>query len=192
MGLGLLVAACGPSQPPSAAVVTASPTPLVTPNPHLTDPASAEVVFTAIARAGLPISANNAAAGTDPVKQINATYRDWPMLISEYRSKVTLGNAKPWKPGDLPGQGEPPVAIRGLNILIEWGPKTGPRPPKLDAGQVTAMNAFVKLVDIYLGPLTVRTSTELVVPAPPPTAVPTSSASAGASAAPSKKPKASP
>ena len=27
-----------------------------------------------------------------------------------------------WKAGDRPGQGEPPVAFMGLNILVEWGP----------------------------------------------------------------------
>jgi hypothetical protein len=166
----------------------------VTPNPQMTDPASAEALFTAIARLKLPIVANNAAAGTDPVKQINATYHDWPLLISEYKSAATLAKLKPWKLGDPPGRGEAPVAIKGLNILIEWGPSTGAKPPVLDAAQIEMMNEFLKAIDPYIGPLTVRTTTELVVPVatPVPTPKASPSASAKASAAPSTKPKPSP
>ena len=192
--MGLFVAACGspaasPTPPP-----TPRPTPVVTPNPQMTDPASAEALFTAIARLKLPITANNAAAGNDPVKTINATYNGWPMLISEYKSAATLAKLKPWKPGDPPGRGESPVAIKGVNILIEWGPSTGAKPPVLDAAQVKVMNEFLKAIDPYIGPLTVRTTTELTVPiaTPAPTPKASPSASAKASAAPSKQPKPSP
>lgn len=193
--VGLFVAACG-SAPPSVAPVTPKPTAVITPNPHLVDPASVDTVFTAIARAGMPISGNNAAAGTDPVKTINATFRDWPMLISEYKSAESLAKARHWKERDPPGQGESPVAIIGLNILVEWGPTTGVRPPALDEVQVRAMNEFLKVIDPYVGPLIVRTTTELRVPvaSQPSTLKPSSpsSPSATASATPSKKPKASP
>lgn len=189
--VGLFVAACG-SAPPSVAPVTPKPTAVITPNPHLVDPASVDTVFTAIARAGMPISGNNAAAGTDPVKTINATFRDWPMLISEYKSAESLAKARPWKERDPPGQGESPVAIIGLNILVEWGPTTGVRPPALDEAQIRAMNEFLKVIDPYVGPLTVRTTTELRVPVATPLPTDASSPSATASAAPSKKPKASP
>ena len=33
-----------------------------------------------------------------------------------------------------PGQGEPPIAFAGLNILVDWGPTTGGRPPKPEPG----------------------------------------------------------
>lgn len=191
--LGLFVAACG-SPPPSVVPVTPRPTPLVTPNPQMTEPATADAVFTAIARAKLPIIANNAASGVDPIAQINATYHDWPMLISEYKSSATLAKAKPWVPGDPPKRGEAPVSIIGLNILIEWGPTTGAKPPVLDEAQVKAMNEFLAVIAKSIGPITVRTSTPLVVPVatPAPTPKVSPSPSAKASAVPSKKPKPSP
>lgn len=193
IAMGLFVAACG-SPAPSVEPATPRPTPVITPNPQMTDPASAEALFTAIARMKLPITANNATAGKDPVKTINATYHGWPMLISEYKSAATLAKLKPWKAGDPPGQGESPVAIKGLNILIEWGPSTGAKPPVLDADQIKIMNEFLEAIDPAIGPLTVRTTTELVVPiaTPAPTPKASPSASAKASAAPSKKPKPSP
>lgn len=193
IAMGLFVAGCG-TPAPSVEPATPKPTPVITPNPQMTDPASAEALFTAIARMKLPITANNAAAGNDPVKTINATYHDWPMLISEYKSAATLAKLKAWKPGDPPLQGEAPVAIKGLNILIEWGPSTAAKPPVLDAAQVKIMDEFLKAIDPYIGPLTVRTTTELAVPiaTPAPTPKASPSASAGASAAPSKQPKPSP
>ena len=184
--MGLFVVACG-SPPPSVAPPTPSPTPSPTPDPHLTDPASADVVFTAIAKARLPISANNAASGTDPVKKINATFFDWPLTISEYRSSASLAKAVQWTPGDPPQPGEAPVAIQGINILIEWGPKSG-APPALTPPQVEAMNALLDVLDTYVGPLTVRSTTRLEVPAAP--ATPRPSPSAPASAKPSAKPSA--
>jgi hypothetical protein len=191
IAMGLFVAACG-SPPPSVAPVTPQPTPVVTPNPHLVDPASADAVFTAIARARLPISANTAAAGTDPVKQINATYLGWPMLISQYTSGASLAKARPWTAGDPPVRGEAPVAIIGLNILIEWGPMTGAKPPTLDDAQVKAMAVFLKAIDPYIGPLRVRTTTALDVPVASAAPTPTPSPTASASAAPSRKPSPKP
>lgn len=199
--VGLVVAACGSAtSAPNVAPVTPKPTPVITPNPHLAAPASADVVFNLLARAGMPISGNNASAGRDPVKSISATYDGWPMRLSEYRSAASLAKARPWKAGDRPGKGESPVAIIGLNILIEWGPATAARPPALGAAQVKAMNELLKVIDPYIGPLVVRTTTKLNVPvatpAPTPKPSPSARASAvssnGPSAAPSKKPEASP
>ena len=191
--MGLFVVACG-SAPPSVVPVTPSPTPSPTPNPHLTDPASADAVFTAIAKARLPIAANNAAAGSDPVKQINATYFDWPMLISEYRSAASLGKHETWLAEDPPGRGDAPVTVRGINVLVEWGPTTGAKPAGLSPAQVEAMNAFLAVLDRYIGPLTVRSTTFLHVPEPSasPSAKPSAkpSASAKASVKPTKKPTA--
>ncbi len=181
MVLGLFVVACG-SAPPSVVPATPTPTPRITPNPHMTDPASADAVFTAIARAKLPITANNAASGSDPVKKINATFFEWPMIISEYRSAASLAEARPWTPGEPPAQGESPVAIAGINILIEWGPKTVPT-PGLTPAQVRAMNDFLAILDTYVGPLSVRTTTVLRIPA---------TASAKPSGKPSPKPSAAP
>ena len=190
--VGLLVAACGDGAAASTAPPTPTPTPVVTPNPQMTDPASAAAVFTAIARAKLPIVANNAASGKDPVNQINATYHDWPLLISEYKSAASLAKAKPWTPGDPPKRGEAPVSIIGLNILIEWGPTTGAKPPILAANQILVMDEFLNMIGPYIGPLTVRSSTPLDVPGSTAAPTPDASPSAKASAVPGNKPKASP
>jgi len=191
--VGLFVAACGSANSaPTATPVTPMPTPLVTPNPHLAAPASADVVFNVLARAGLPISGNNASAGTDPVKSISATYDGWPMRLSEYRSVESLAKARPWNAGDGPGKGETPVAMKGLNILIEWGPSTAARPPRLGVAQVKAMNELIKVIDPYIGPLIVRTTTDLAVPVATPGPSPSPFASARTSAAPTAEPGASP
>ena len=193
IAVGLFVAACASANSaPTATPVPPRPTPVITPNPHLVAPASAEVVFNVLARAGMPISGNNATAGKDPVKSISATYDGWPMRLSEYRSAASLAKAKPWKASDRPGKGESPVAMIGLNILIEWGPTTGSRPPRLGVAQIQAMNELLKVMDPYIGPLTVRTTTQLAVPVATPPPTPRPSAPASASAAPSKGPGASP
>ena len=189
--MGLFVVACG-SAPPSVAPATPPPTPVVTPDPHLTDPASADAVFTAIARAKLPIAANTAKAGSDPVKQINATFFDWPLVVSQYRSAASLAEKQTWVPGDPPVKGQAPVSIAGINVLLEWGPRTGSKPPALTPAQVAKMNELLAVLDTYLGPLTVRTTTSLRVPeassSPKPAASPTASAKAGKSAKPSAAP----
>ena len=146
----------------------------------------------------MPISANNAAAGSDPVKQINATYFEWPMIISEYRSAASLAKRQTWLPDDTPAKGDAPVSIAGINILIEWGPTTGAKPPALSPAQVAAMNDFLEVLDRYIGPLKVRTTTFLQVPAasaspaPSASATPSGKPSAKPSAKPSKKPSAAP
>jgi hypothetical protein len=192
IAVGLFVAACGSTPPSVVPSSTPSPTPSPTPNPHLTDPASADAVFTAIAKARLPISANNAAAGSDPVKQINATYFDWPMLISEYRSAASLAKRETWLAADQPARGDAPVSIRGINVLIEWGPTTGAKPEGLSPAQVEAMNAFLAVLDRYIGPLTVRSTTFLQVPEPSASPSVKPSASAKPSGKPSAKPSAKP
>lgn len=187
--MGLFVVACGSAPAASVVPPSSTPRPTPTPNVHLTDPASADAVFTAIARAKLPIAANNAAAGSDPVKQINATYFEWPMIISEYRTAASLAEKVTWIPGEPPTKGEAAVAIAGINVLIEWGPKTG-TPQGLSPAQVEAMNEFLTTLDRYLGPLTVRTTTFLQVPES--SAKPSPSASAAASGKPSSKPSGKP
>lgn len=190
IAVGLFVASCGSTPPSTSPSVASSPTPSPTPNPHLTDPASADAIFTVLAKARLPISANNAAAGSDPVKQINATYFEWPMLISEYRSAASLAKQQTWLPGDPPARGDAPVTIEGINILVEWGPTTGSAPQGLSPAQVEVMNDFLVVLDRYLGPLTVRSTTFLQVPTS--SVAPSPSASAKSSGKPSAKPSAKP
>lgn len=188
--IGLLAIGCGgapPSTPPASP--TAVPTPAPTPVAHLVAPVKADVVYLAMLRAGLRIDPNNASSGGpghEPVKRINATYAGWPLAISEYSSVQSLLDATKWKAGAEPRGGEAPIALIGLNILVEWGPTTGSTPRKPDDRQLAAAEALVAAFDPLVSPVASRT----IVPvrglaAPPePTAVP--------STKPASKPKPSP
>ena len=65
------------------------------------------------------------------------------MVISEYRSAASLAKHQTWVPDEPPGQGEAPVSIAGINVLIEWGPQTGAKPQGLSPAQVEAMNGLL-------------------------------------------------
>ena len=182
----LLAAAC--SSPPPSAAPTVAPTPVVTPNPHLVDPATARDVFTGLGREGLKISPNTAvggAAGTGIVTRINATYLGWPLDLVQYRTSADLAKAAKWKNGDAPGRGEPPFALAGHNILVTWGPwGPGSRPPVPDDRQAAALEALVKALDRLLSPLRARTIVPLQIAAAPPTKEPGPSAAPKATPAP--------
>ncbi len=184
--IGVLTAACGSATPTPtpAATTAASAAPVATPDPHLTTPASLEVVFRALQDAGLKLVADTAGtgkAGKEPLRDLVATYEGWPLIISEYSSAKALARAKKWKAGKKPGQGEPPIAIKGQNILVEWGPTTGKRPPKPDSHQKDALAALIAALDPMLYPLKVRSNVtvELPVHTSTPAASPAASPAAG-------------
>lgn len=163
----LAIGATACSEAPPSAAPTARPTPVVTPDPHLTDPATADEVWRGLGAAGLRMTANNATAGGDDdglVKTINATYHGWPPSLSEFRSSGALAKSTDWEPGDEPGQGESPVAIVGANILVLWGPQTGEEPPTPDGRQADALDALVSALDRLLSPLRVRATVAIDVP----------------------------
>jgi hypothetical protein len=153
-----LLGACG-SAPPSTVPATPRPTPVITPDPHLGDPATANDVFLGLARAGLRMTANNADAGGEDsalVKRINATYLGWPLAVSEYRTSAALARVTDWAEEGKPGQGDPPVAIAGLNILVEWGPTTGEAPPEPDGARRDGLRELASQLDRLLSPLRAR------------------------------------
>lgn len=159
--LAVLVAACGGAEvtPPP----TPRPTPVITPDPHLPDPTTADAVFLALGAAGLRVTANNAASGAgDLVKRINATYLGWPLAVSQYTSSSALAEATAWTADDPPGQGEAPVQIAGLNILVEWGPTTGATPKSPSGPQLDGLRELAATLDILLSPIRARS----VVPVP--------------------------
>lgn len=159
--LAVLVAGCGEAQLTPAP--TARPTPVITPDPHLPDPTTADAVFLALGAAGLRVTANNAASGDgDLVKRINATYLGWPLAVSQYTSSSALAAATAWTADDRPGQGEPPVQIAGLNILIEWGPTTGAEPKRPAGAQVDGLRDLASTLHVLLEPIRARS----VVPVP--------------------------
>jgi hypothetical protein len=166
--VGLLAAACGGSAPtptPAPAVVS-TPAPSPTPDVHLASPTTLEDIFKGLQVAGLDMVANNAGAGHggEPIRTLNATYDGWPLVLSQYSSAKALAKAKKWKAGKAPGQGEPPLAIKGLNILVEWGPTTGRRPPKPDPAQSTSLTKLVAALDPLLFPLKVRANVPVELP----------------------------
>lgn len=160
---------------------------MVTPNPHLPDPASAQDVFNGLGRQGLKVTANTAAAGADGtavITRINATYLGWPLDVTQFRTSADLAKAAKWKKGEAPGRGEAPVALAGSNILILWGPRTsGAKPPTPDERQQAALDALVVALERLLSPIRARTVVPVNIAA---------SAATSASAGPSVAPKATP
>ena len=168
--VAVILAACG-SAPVASGPPSAPPTPLVTPDPHLKEPVTADQIYRAISLAKLGIVANNAnigGAGSDIVKQINADIGSWPLRIIEYRSTAALTRALDWKPGDRPGGDEAPYAFAGLNILLEFGPISARAPSAPEATRQTAAASIVALLDPLLWPLAQHS----VVPIPSRTAEP--------------------
>lgn len=154
----VLVAACGGDRP--SVVPSAAPTPLVTPNPHLPSPATAQQVFGGLGKAGLRITANTAslgAEGSGVVTKIYATYLGWPLDVTQYTSTTALTKVTEWPAGEPPGKGEPPVSLAGMNILITWGPTvTGAKPAKPDSRQSEGLRELVSALDPLLSPLRAR------------------------------------
>jgi hypothetical protein len=172
-----LVAACGPG---GSGTVSPSPqpTPLITPDPHLQEPASVDDVYQELAKAGLRITANTATIGTDgvTVKRINATYASWPLVLTEFKSTSARRVAGRFDSGRPPRQGESPYMIAGMNILLEFGPHSTndktPAPP--ESAHVSAALDLVRALHPLLGPLEQRSTQPLPLPTPVPTPAPPS------------------
>jgi hypothetical protein len=163
---------------------TTAPTPVITPDPHLTEPATADAIFNAIRKAGLPLSVTNANGG-DPnspvVKRINAAIDNWPLVITEYRTSALLKSTTNWDPAKLPDDASPAYAFVGLNVMIAFGPASGkvadPAPNRQEQAQ-----RLVDVLDPLLWPLQQRSLK------PIPTR-PADSASASPKASPKPSPK---
>jgi hypothetical protein len=172
------IAACGPPAPASLPA-TPVPTPVITPNPQMSEPASVDEVLKKLAKAGLRITANTASVGTDgvTVKRINATYADWPLVLTQYTSSATLNVAARFDLGKPPRQGESPYMIAGLNILAEFGPHSTndktPAPP--DATKRDAAIALMNALHPLVGPLRQRSTQALPLPTPVGTPLPSAS-----------------
>ena len=167
--LAVMLTACAASVPPSAPSPTVAPTPVITPNPHLTDPATADAIFSAIRSAGLPLSTSNAFAGAPNapvVKRINAAVDNWPLIITQYKNTATLREAVKWDPSKPPAAGSPPYAFVGLNIMVAFGPPSGkPVPP--DASRQAQALRLVGALDPLLWPIQQRSVTPIPTATPP-------------------------
>lgn len=188
----LILAACG-SGPVSSGSPSTAPTPLITPDPHLREPVTADQIFRALGSAKLGLVANNANTGganPDIVKLINADIGSWPLRIIEYRSAAALQKALGWKAGDPPGGDEPPYAFAALNVLVQYGPISARAPSAPEAARQAAAQAIVAVLDPLLWPLRQRSVAPIASRTPEPTAAPSVAApSAKPSAKPAKTPK---
>lgn len=188
---GSILAACGGSGVATAPPSTPTPEPTPTPNPHLIDPASADALYQAIRKAGLPVTANSANAGTgaEPLKRLNLTYDGWPLIIQEFSSADALTVTTRFSPKRKPKFGDPAYTFVGLNLYIEYGPHTTNHLPETpDQRFIDAATKLVAVLDALIGPL--RQSS--VSPIPLPTAPLASPAPSASGPADSASPTASP
>ena len=177
--LVLIVAACGPSNtttpPPSA-----GPTPVVTPDPHLTAPVTADDMFRILIAAKIPMQCPNANLGNgNPkiVKQINCTVGGWPLRIIQYTTTAALTGALDWAAGSGPGGDEAPYNWAGLNILIQLGPISARAPSTPEAARQAIATSIFAVLDPLLWPIAQhsvvavpgRTPTPVATPTPAPT-----------------------
>jgi hypothetical protein len=185
--VGLLVVilvGCGSAATPPPST-TPAPTPVVTPNPHLQEPVSADQVYRIFVASKLALSCPNANLGNgNPriAKQINCTLEGWPLRIVQYTSVRTLGESLKWTAGELPGGAEAPYNWTGLNVLIQFGPISTKAPAKPEAARQATASTLLSVLDPMLWPIAQRS----VV------AIPSRSAEPAASPVPSAKPSTKP
>jgi hypothetical protein len=187
VALALATFASGCAAPASTPPPSQVAAPVVTPDPHLAEPASVDQLYTLVATAGIKITPNTASTGAhgEPIKRIVGTYSDWPIVLSQYSSGKVLKTEARFDPAVPPGQGEAPYIVVGLNILIEFGPRivNTRNPEKPPTDKQKAMMALVAVLDPLLGPLSQRS----VVPLKLPKGQTSASGAGRASAAPSPK-----
>jgi hypothetical protein len=175
----LVLTACAAAAVPSSAPSpTVASTPVVTPDPHLKDPATADAILKAIATAGLPLSVSNAIGG-DPrwpfVKRFNAAVDNWPLIVTEYKNSAILRAANHWDPTKPVFDGNPPYTFVGLNILITFGPAAAKATPP-DANRQAEARQLIGVLDPLLWPLEERA----LIPLPSRTAMPAQTPAASA------------
>jgi hypothetical protein len=186
-----LVVACGGSAatpPPSA-----QPTPVVTPDPHLADPVTADAIFLALQRGKIPFTTNNAILGhgNEPlIKQINMNLGGWPLRIVQYRSSAEREKLMSWKDGAKPGRDEPPFAFAAFNIVVQYGPISVRAPGAPASDRQAFATQIVDVLDPLLWPL--EQHSVVAIPARTPAPTPAPVVSAAPSKAPAKSPKPSP
>jgi len=166
-----LLAACSGSAP------TATPLALPTATAaalQLPDPTTAGDVYSAMRKQGLGIVATNAVAGKEPLTRINATYVGQPLTILAYSSDLARAKYYAFRDGTKPGAGAPTYAYAGLNVVVEFGPKTAgkvPAPP--DASLASSATDLATVLEGLLGPLDERSlqRSSNAKPAPTPSPV---------------------
>ena len=151
------MSACG--GPGASGSASPSPTPKPTPNPHLKEPAQAETVYSTLVQRGLLLIGTNASRGRDPVAVINATYSGWPLVLVQYRSTATRQKLHPLRNGEAVKRSDPPFTFAGLNLVVEWGPRTDRRLPRaVSKAQLAEAQKLAAELDRLIGPLAERST----------------------------------
>ncbi len=189
-----IAVACG-SAAPTPPPPTTAPTPTATPDPHLSEPASVDRVYTELRKAGLSIAANNGDSGTEPVARLNLTYDGWPLILEQYSSTEALRTKSGFVADRLPEFGDAAYTFAGMNILAMYGPQVQNTAPALpEARFIAAAGKLVAALYPLIGPLQQRSVAPVDLPgafaspspSPTPTPKPTTKPK------PTKKPKPKP
>lgn len=192
LGITLAVVACGSSAAPTPAP-SVLPTPVITPDPHLREPVTADQIYVVLAAARLGMTCPNATLGDgNPaiVKQINCTVHGWPLRITQYQSGAALNRTLDWVNGQAPKGDEPPYNWSALNIAIEYGPTNPKGPPTPPADQRAVAAQIIGLLDPLLWPMTQHSVVAIPARTPEPTATPSPTpAPSKASTKPGKTPR---
>ena len=189
------VVACGSQAAPSASSAPVA-TPVVTPDPHLSEPVTANQIYGVLAAAKLGMTCPTASLGDGQpgiVKEINCNVAGWPLRIVQYQSGAALDRNLDWDPG-TPAGNEPPYWWSALNVAVSFGPISARAPSEPDAPRAAMAAQIVGILDPLLWPLR-QHSVELIparTPEPPPTAAPTAAPTKAPSKAPAKTPKPKP
>jgi hypothetical protein len=186
--MALVLSACGSSNGPAQA--SALPTPSPTPDPHLSEPDTADQIYSILIGAKVAMTCPNANLGNgNPriVKQINCNLSGWPLRITQYKSGALLTDSLKWTPGQAPTGDQPPYGWAGLNVLIEFGPISAKAPSKPATDRQQTAASILAILDPLLWPIAQHSVMEIPARTPEPTAAP--SVSAAPSKAPTKTPK---
>jgi len=194
--LAAVAVACGGQAAPSEAP-SAQPTPVVTPDPHLSEPVTANQIYGILAAAKLGMTCPTANLGDGQpgvVKQINCSVAGWPLRITQYQSGAILSHDLVWNSA-TPGGNEPPYWWSALNVAISFGPISARAPGQPDSARQAMATQIVGLLDPLLWPI--RQHSVMSVPARTPepaatvapTAAPTKAAATKPPAKPAKTPK---
>jgi hypothetical protein len=180
----LIVVGCSPAAAASSPP-TSLPTPVVTPDPHLTAPVTADQIWAAIASGHMNLTANNALLNEGTItKRINADLEGWTLRITAYSTAGAMQAAKTWKSGAAPGVGEPPYTFAALNVIVEFGPTSrASGPPVADPEHQATAAQIVALLDPLLWPIeqhSVRSVPARTIPPPSPTPAPSKAAKSAA------------
>jgi len=183
--IGIAVVACGGGPATTPGPSELAP-PVVTPDPHLQEPVTADQIYRILYAARLGMTCPNADLGDGDsgiVKQINCSIGGWPLRITQFSSGTALDRSLDWVSGQAPAGDEPPYAWAALNVAVEYGPISARAPSDPPAARQQMASQIVGILDPLLWPL--RQHSVVAIPARTPEPTPAPSVST----APTKAPK---